>query len=208
MLNSVFPTDFSLPHPSNVRVTDVEASSLNGATGFIPANGVPSHPVEVAVADYKGFVESFLIKSAPGWTDWKHEEGLPDVGFLHGIKKSEIEEQGKDVRFVAEWLNQTLRDKVVLCYGPNEAYSDRFWLGRLFDAAGIKQEFEVQSFQDFVDFNYEHMEDVLERAGFGSGVKHRVGSDAHQYMRIYTEYYELREADAKREMNPPHDLSL
>ncbi len=196
LIDKTSPYPFGLPHPDDVIVLDLEASSLNGAVQAIPANGSPSYPVEVGVVDSQCHDHSYLIKRAEGWVDWNGQEGDESKGHIHGISLDELDRDGRDVGFVASFLNDTCRDKVVLCRGPNGAYSDRFWLGRLFEAAGVEQDFDVHCFADYIDFdNDADVEEAYEMSGFGSDVKHRAGDDALQWMRFYLKFYDIKEQE-------------
>ncbi|MGH1457182.1 MAG: hypothetical protein ACRBDI_10405 [Alphaproteobacteria bacterium] len=197
---------FGLPNPEDLIVLDIEASSLNGAIEYIAAQGPQSYPVEIGVVDHQCHDISYLIKRADGWVDWHGQEGDETKGYIHGISLDELEKDGKDVEFAAAFLNDFCKDKVVLCRGPNGAYSDRFWLGRLYEAAGIEQEFEVNCFADFIDFeNDVDVDEAYEQSGFGSDAKHRAGDDALQWMRFYLNLYKIKEQE--HQSKPEIDLS-
>ncbi len=188
-----------LPHPRDVLTLDIEASSLKGAARDVPASGSPSYPVEVGVAGHKGHTSSYLIKRPEGWTDWNGQKGNERVGFIHGISLDELEESGKDVRFVARWLNRVCTDKVVMCDSP-ETRCDNFWLDRLFEEAGIERNFDLNFIYDYIDKNDADLDEAYERAGIRGSSLHRAGEDALDLMKLYRRYYEVKQ-EAKQAQN-------
>lgn len=107
---------------------DLEASGL----------GPQSYPIEVAWKDGRsGEQDAFLIDPATveGWTYW--DEFAEE---LHGIDINDLAEGGLSVVAAARRLNQALAGKVV--YSDASEF-DRFWLTRLFEAAGAEPAFEL-----------------------------------------------------------------
>ena len=108
-------------------VIDVEAS------GFGPG----SYPIEVGVAMPDGKVRCMIIRPIPEWQHWDEQ-----AESLHGISREILLEFGSPVREVAEQLNQWLEGEMVY----SDAWgNDSSWLALLFDAAGIRQAFKLDS---------------------------------------------------------------
>jgi len=108
-------------------VIDVEAS------GFGPG----SYPIEVGVAMSDGKVRCMIIRPQPEWQHWDEQ-----AESLHGISREILLEFGSPVREVAEQLNQWLEGEMVY----SDAWgNDSSWLALLFDAAGIRQAFKLDS---------------------------------------------------------------
>jgi hypothetical protein len=66
---------------------DFEASSLNK----------DSYPVEVAWVFEDGRSRSFLIRPAPGWTDWSAEAEA-----IHGISRDQLDRDGVEVSIIVD----------------------------------------------------------------------------------------------------------
>lgn len=111
---------------------DLEASGL----------GPQSYPIEVAWKDgLSGEQDAFLINPATvdGWTYW--DEFAEE---LHGIDMNDLAAEGLSVVAAAQRLNQALAGKAVY---SDACEFDRFWITRLFDAAGITPEFELRGLE-------------------------------------------------------------
>lgn len=107
---------------------DLEASGL----------GPQSYPIEVAWKDGRsGEQDAFLIDPATvdGWTYW--DEFAEE---LHGIDITDLAAGGLSAVAAARRLNQALAGKAVY---SDACEFDRFWIIRLFEAAGIEPAFEV-----------------------------------------------------------------
>ena len=77
-----------------------------------------------------------MIKPHVLWKDWSERSAR-----IHGIDREQLEQQGHEVRAVAESLNEALQG-VVYC----DAWTfDSFWLHRLFKAAQLKPAFQLDS---------------------------------------------------------------
>ncbi len=118
------PTMNSIP---NLIFLDIEASSL----------GPESYPIEVAWTRTDGQSDSFLIEPVSTWSDWDSFAELT----VHGVSKAELSARGISVEQAADRLNQLLQGQVVLVDSLNW---DGFWIERLFDAAKIKSQFDLQ----------------------------------------------------------------
>ena len=81
-------------------------------------------------------LHSWLIKPCDIWRDWSESAEQ-----IHGIDRDELIQHGEDVITVARELNRLLPAQV-FC----DAFTfDSFWLHRLFRAAAIKPEFQLES---------------------------------------------------------------
>lgn len=117
--------------------------NVNPLPGFIfidcEANGLVeamSFPIEVGVATCDGAVESHLVAQTLEWSALPWDMCAQDV---HRISRSELR-LGRDVRWIASWLNAACRNKAVCSDNPD---AESFWLAQIFDAAQVTQEFEV-----------------------------------------------------------------
>lgn len=108
-------------------VIDIEAS------GF----GSGSYPIEIGFVTSAGTAHCTLVRPTQNWTYWNKEAEQ-----LHGISRQLLEQKGKTVTLVASWLNDLLQGMTV--YSDGWA-NDMCWLGKLFDEAGVIQQFRIES---------------------------------------------------------------
>ena len=112
---------------------DVEASGL----------GSGSYPIEVGVALADGSTHCTLISPPNDWTHW--DESAEE---LHGISRESLLLSGRAPIDVAMMLNELLDNKTVY----SDAWgNDACWLARLFDEAGVKQRFRVDSIVSVIE---------------------------------------------------------
>lgn len=106
---------------------DLEASGL----------GVGSYPIEVGVALADGSTNCTLVRPAEDWQHWDSS-----AESLHGISRETLLLNGRSSLKVAMLLNEWLGESVVY----SDAWgNDACWLARLFDEAGVRQRFRVDS---------------------------------------------------------------
>jgi hypothetical protein len=98
---------------------DFEASSL----------GKSSYPIEVAWVFATGEAESFLIRPAPGWTDWAAEAEA-----VHGLPRQRLVQEGKAHDWLALHMLTVLRGVELYASAPSW---DGRWLSRLLRASGL-----------------------------------------------------------------------
>lgn len=111
-------------HPAFI---DFEASSLDL---------IASYPIEVGLCMPDGTLHSWLIAPHVLWQDWSDSAER-----IHGISRATLEAEGSSVRDVAHHLNELLPHQV-FC----DAWTfDSFWLHRLFRAAKVRPEFQLES---------------------------------------------------------------
>lgn len=112
------------PRPAFI---DFEASSLDL---------IASYPIEVGICMPDGALHSWLICPHVLWQDWS-----ASAEQIHGISREHLEAEGTAVTEVARALNRLLPAQV-FC----DAWTfDSFWLHRLFRAARIRPEFQLES---------------------------------------------------------------
>ncbi len=154
-------------------IVDFEASSLWGG-----------YPIEVGIALIPPFEgpdtlrkivsSSHLIRHEPwligGYWDPRAQE-------VHGIRKSEIDAQGKDPLFVSAWMNDVLAD----CDVYADSDFDNGWNAQLFGAANTKPTFKLNHIRDIFD-GAAHINDHCV-VNFINGPAHRAGADAERIAR-------------------------
>lgn len=157
-------------------IIDVEAS------GF----GRGSYPIEIGVALEDQKTHCYLVKPERDWRHWdSHAESL------HGISRRLLEQKGHSVREVAENLNRLLESKTV--YSDAWSY-DSTWLAKLYEAAGLRQEFRIESLRyimvdrQLAAWNHTHDHVVEELAV----ERHRASSDALIIQTIFERTANLR----------------
>ncbi|MBW0148198.1 3'-5' exonuclease [Marinobacter arenosus] len=112
---------------------DFEASSLDL---------IASYPIEVGICMPDGALHSWLIAPHVLWQDWSESAER-----IHGISRTTLEAEGASVREVALHLNELLPGQV-FC----DAWTfDSFWLHRLFRAARVRPEFQLESISMLLD---------------------------------------------------------
>ncbi|WP_236960355.1 transcriptional regulator [Methylobacterium durans] len=104
---------------TRIAFVDFEASSL----------GKRSYPIEVAWVFGTGEAESFLIRPAPGWTDW-----APEAEAVHRIPRPRLLAEGTAHDWVALHMLTVLRGAELYASAPSW---DGQWLSRLLRAAGL-----------------------------------------------------------------------
>ncbi|HEY0043500.1 MAG TPA: transcriptional regulator [Allosphingosinicella sp.] len=98
---------------------DFEASSLK-KNGF---------PIEIGWAFEDGRGENWLIRPAPGWTDWD-----PKAEAIHGIPRETLEREGTPHDQVAARMVETLSGLQLFASAPSW---DGKWLSLLLRSAGF-----------------------------------------------------------------------
>ncbi|MFY7904828.1 MAG: hypothetical protein ACOVO0_01715 [Burkholderiaceae bacterium] len=113
-------------------IIDVEAS------GF----GAGSYPIEVGAALSDGGAYCSLIHPEPDWRHW-----APSAESVHGITRDTLAAHGKAAAVVAADLNRHLSGTTVY---TDAWYHDYQWLARLFDAANLPQQFQLQDLRQLL----------------------------------------------------------
>jgi hypothetical protein len=115
---------------------DFEASRL-------PQHG-RSYPIEVGIADAKGWSRSWLIKPLAEWTNWTW---TAEAEGLHGISREELFEAGVSPERVMHELNEAAGLRTV--HADHDL--DRRWLATLETAAGMSATFRIAHVADLLD---------------------------------------------------------
>lgn len=151
-----------------------------------------SYPIEVGFAHANGYSDATLIRPQKGWTDWQCDPDDPDIGLIHNISRQSLFDEGADVADVANWLNEELAGKIIMCDSPQTA-ADSFWLKRLFNATDIEQSFELHYIYDYLDLDdKDAIHQAHENARLPSAPDHRAEQDAKDLMAFYQAYYALK----------------
>ncbi|MFN2362417.1 MAG: hypothetical protein ABR522_15220 [Marinobacter sp.] len=141
---------------------DFEASSLDL---------IASYPIEVGICLPDSTLHSWLIQPHVLWQDWSESAEK-----IHGITRQTLEQDGTPVSEVAASLNRLLSGHV-FC----DAWTfDSFWLHRLFRAANIRAEFQLESVSTLLDADQVRLwpssrQQVIKRLGLPV---HRAANDA------------------------------
>lgn len=190
-MNRDLDNKVGIPSPSQVVIIDIEASSLRGVSGDTYDAALLSYPVEIAIALDNGGSQAYLIRPEPGWQDWNSEPSDEDIGAIHRISRTRLFEEGRNSRFVAEWLNEQVDGKIAMCDSPN-ARADLFWLDRLYEASGVERGFDVFYLYDFIALEDPDFDMAYEQAGIADETEHRAERDATEIMRLYCEFYSIK----------------
>ncbi|MEJ1297937.1 MAG: hypothetical protein RNU03_05225 [Candidatus Sedimenticola sp. (ex Thyasira tokunagai)] len=143
-------------------VIDIEAS------GF----GASSYPIEIGVILPDRSACCYIIKPRKEWTFWSTEAEL-----VHGISREQLQQHGSAPETVAIALNNQLKGQTIY----TDAWGhDSSWLGKLYNAAGVSQEFRLESIRYLMSEQqtkswHETKEQVLRELNLP---RHRASSDA------------------------------
>lgn len=143
-------------------IIDIEAS------GF----GADSYPIEIGVALAGGHSACYLIRPHADWRHWD-----PAGERLHGLSRTLILKYGRPIKEVAVSLNLLLSGQTVY----SDAWGfDQTWLGKLFEYAGRRQQFRLESLQClFHEGQYAIWNRTLEQVFHETEVtRHRASNDA------------------------------
>lgn len=148
-------------------VIDCEASSLNQE----------SYPIEVGFVMPDETVQSYLIRPVRGWTDWNEESSK-----IHNIPRDSLFKDGLSVVDVATILNEQLANQI--CYSDS-VFHETFWIDRLFQAAKMDRNFEIQNLF-FLFGNQQEKKFFLKKNElFATRERHRAGVDAWVLQQAY-----------------------
>ncbi|MCC5812650.1 MAG: hypothetical protein JJU06_19990 [Ectothiorhodospiraceae bacterium] len=161
--------------PTPPLFMDLEASSLRAHV---------SYPTEIAWSVTDGTIESVLIRPEPDWTDWSEQAEA-----LTGISRKLLADEGVTASMAASLLNQTLYGQTV--YVDGGAY-DRFWLRRLFTAAGAQPSFDVEDMSELIPVRLrgcpewaDRLQELQQQAREQAGPAHRASSDVLFLRHLY-----------------------
>ena len=152
-----------------IAILDLEASAL----------GHGSYPIEVGVALIHGAAHpvrswSTMIRPTQAWLD--HGVWSPASARVHGISIELIEQEGRPVEEVCDWLSSHLGSAAIVA--SDAPRYDQDWLDTLFRAADREQLFTLYHFEVLTSGlsadQHRHLRYLLNRAP----VPHRAGPDA------------------------------
>lgn len=98
---------------------DFEASSLTKH----------SYPIEIAWVFEDGRSRTFLIRPAPGWTDWSAKAEA-----IHGIPRELLEHEGAEITVIVQEMMETLIGADLVASAPSW---DGKWLSALLRSGGL-----------------------------------------------------------------------
>ena len=148
--------------PANPCVIDIEAS------GF----GRKSYPIEVGYVLPDGRSRCTLIRPPDHWQHWDAQAEQ-----VHHISRSTLARHGRPADDVARMLNADLAGLTVYCDGWAHDYS---WLSALFEEAGLRPQFRLESVSTLLDeAQLAMLSDLQQQARHELGLtRHRASNDA------------------------------
>lgn len=156
---------------ATIAFIDLEASGL----------GADSWPIEVGWCFPEGAPCAHLIRTAP---DWKDAAWDPKAEALHGVAREELARAGAAPEDVCDALNGALGGVKVYSDAPDW---DGFWLYRLYQAARMRQAFELWDFRDlFAHLSYEQICAVRAQASAVAPHCHRAAADVLHMQTLFT----------------------
>ncbi|MCY7315848.1 MAG: hypothetical protein LH480_09565 [Rubrivivax sp.] len=143
-------------------VIDIEAS------GF----GRCSYPIEIGYVLPNGSARCVLIRPASSWTHWDSAAEQ-----MHGISRAVLLAHGHAANEVALALNAALADLTVYCDGWAHDYA---WLAALYEEAGLRPHFKLESVNRLLCETQLHQLDGLRRGALAEMglLRHRASNDA------------------------------
>ena len=121
-----------------------------------------------------------LIKPAAGWDE---DAWDPNAEALHGVSRVELLNAGAAPETVCAALNNALGGRRVYSDAPDW---DGFWLYRLFQAAKVRQAFELSDFHDlFADFTPDAFHSLAAKAAVTAPHCHRATEDVLHMKTLY-----------------------
>lgn len=150
-------------------IIDIEAS------GF----GADSYPIEIGIAQADEQTACYLICPHDDWQHWDMTGER-----LHRLSRETIMKFGKPVEVVANSLNQLLAARTVY----SDAWGfDQSWLGKLYEKAGVRQQFRLESLQSLFDeAQYSVWNRTLDQVFLESEfTRHRASNDARAIQLAY-----------------------
>ena len=122
----------------------------------------------------------FLIRPAPEWPETSWDDKAQK---LHGIERDQLAREGVGAGEICKALNSALSDVTVYSDAPDW---DGFWLMRLFQAGGLKQEFALRDFNKiFAGMDRPSIDDLIAKASKISPHCHRASDDVLHMRTIF-----------------------
>lgn len=141
---------------------DIEASGLSS----------DSYPIEIGVVLPDNSSWCHLIKPAESWNHWNQEAQK-----LHHITQENLLSHGKDIRAIAESLNDLLNDKIA--YSDCWVLDDR-WLQKLYAEARLTPSFRLRDIMHILkEDDFMHWETIKSTIAKELNIeRHRATNDA------------------------------
>lgn len=154
--------------------------------GDIEASGLApeSYPIEIAWSLPSGEIRSSLIQTHPSWRDYW--DPLAEV--MHHSSREMLRAEELPAADMAEKLNQDLAGEKV--YFDGGGY-DQYWLGRFYQAAGMKPSFKFRDFDRLLaivgvrDTGRQEAAEALAIRDLGDLQRHRAANDVKFLQRWY-----------------------
>ena len=129
---------------SHRLLDDLEAAQLAPTVIDIEASGFGrgSYPIEIGFVLPDGRGDCMLIRPEASWRHWD-----PSAEALHHISRDLLARHGQAVADVVDRLEAQLRGRTVYTDGWGHDYT---WLATLYDAAGRRPGFRLDSLQKLV----------------------------------------------------------
>ncbi|WDI33215.1 hypothetical protein PUV54_08400 [Hyphococcus flavus] len=154
----------------DIAFIDLEASGL----------GAKSWPIEAGWCFLSGNPQALLIKPHATWPLDQWDEA---AFALHGVAYDDLLKAGVAIEEVCTALNEALAGKKVYSDAPDW---DGFWFYRLFQAAGVRQEFVLRDFYDvFRNTPKEILKSIVEEANKNAPRAHRAVPDVLHMRALY-----------------------
>ena len=155
---------------ATIAFIDLEASGL----------GAESWPIEVGWCFPDSAPRAQLIRPEPGWKD---DAWDPKAQALHGVAREELMRAGAAPKEVCAALNDALRGAKVYSDAPDW---DGFWLYRLYQAAKMRQTFELWDFRDlFAHLPPQVVREAAQKAAVAAPHRHRASDDVLHMQALY-----------------------
>ena len=142
-----------------------------------------SYPIEVGIADARGWSRSWLIRPHASWSDWQWSD---EAQGLHGITREMLDADGLDVADVAAQLNAAVDGRDVIA----DSYFDDSWSRILFEAADHPHHLPVHCLAElraFNDVGNDRLKAALDRVDLQRSRRHRAEDDARWLARLLVE---------------------
>lgn len=147
---------------AKIAFIDLEASGL----------GADSWPIEVGWCFPQGDPSAHLIRTAKDWRDTAWD---PNAEALHGISREVLARSGEEPKAVCAALNDALSGVKVYSDAPDW---DGYWLYRLYQAANMRQAFELWDFRElFENLSVTAMKEAAVEASKVAPHRHRASDD-------------------------------
>lgn len=165
-------------------ILDIEAS------GF----GKGSYPIEIGVATERGESHGWLVVPEPDWVHWDVEAEK-----IHGISQEQLREEGHQVTFIAEQLNEMLEGQIL--YSDGWGF-DSGWLALLYYSARRTMTFRLETLPRILtEFQMMHWEETKQKIRSSYGLSHHRAAVDARVLQLTYEATAQRETQSKMRNN-------